>query len=337
MSFHGIEKLNFSARTERQMSTTLQSSLTKRANEILTRGYTVLEDVLSEEQVEKAKAALDKILDYEGEHGHKVLWDNPYYHVSYFVIAKEQIFREICQAPKLLEFARLMLGPDCIIGSVNGYTTRPNGRAQRLHPDRLFPKGFLGSLTANLVLDEFTAENGCTRVIPYSQGHEVPPGADKTFGCELLEPQVVDVEAPPGAVILYDANLVHASGENRTPHRRTSVHVSFLKPWIQPEWDFTCLPDELKSQLSEDESRLFGLNSAPQRYDFQTLSQIKAPKKVENMQALGTGAEPVRVVGTNAANNRVNEADEKPGQSKGVFEERPFLSYMSRLFKFKQS
>lgn len=320
------------------MSTTiLQAPLTERANEILTRGYTVIDGALSEEQVARAKAALDKILDYERVHGHKVLWDNPYYHVSYFVIAKEQIFREICQAPKLLEFARLMLGSDCIIGSVNGYTTRPNGRAQRLHPDRLFPKGLLGSLTANLVLDEFTAENGCTRVVPYSQGHEVPPGADKTFGCELLEPRVVDVEAPPGAVILYDANLVHASGENRTPHRRRSVHVSFLKPWIQPEWDFACLPDELKSQLSEDESRLFGLKSAPQRYDFQTFSQIKAPKKIDNMQAQEIGAAPVRMVGTDAASNGVDETDEKPGRSKGTVEERPFSSYLRRLLKFKQS
>jgi|AGTN01.1.fsa_nt_gi Protein involved in biosynthesis of mitomycin antibiotics/polyketide fumonisin len=246
----------------------LQSSPVEHANEIRTLGYTVVEDVLTPKQIEKAITVLDQIFEYEKQHGDRVLWDNNYYQVSFFVIAKHEIFREVCQAPKLVELARLVLGEDCIIGSVNGYSPRPGGLAQRLHPDRILDKGFIGSLTANLALDAFTSENGCTRIVPGSQGHEVPAGVrDKTFGCREMEPRAIDVVAPAGAVVIYDASIVHSSGANRTSGLRRSVHVSFLKPWIQPEWDFSCLPESLKADLTEEESRLFGLHLQPQRYD----------------------------------------------------------------------
>jgi len=250
------------------------TTVAEHVEHIRTRGYTVIEGILGPEQVAIAAAALDKILDYERRHGDRVLWDNPWYQISHLLVGKDKIFRELCLTPKLLVLARLVVGQDCTIGSVNGYTARPDGIAQELHPDRIVRSAFVDSMQTILTLDEFTRENGCTRVVPYSQDREIPEGVDKCWGCAELASQTIDLEVPAGSLIAYNSSLVHSSGANRTLRRRRCIHISFLRSWIQPEWDFSLsLPKNVKADLTKEELALYGFNAHPLRYNFQTCSE----------------------------------------------------------------
>jgi ectoine hydroxylase len=74
---------------------------------------------------------------------------------------------------------------------------------------------------------------------------------------------IVAPTGPPGSLVLFHGNLVHASPGNISPFRRTIVYLSLcrvdnhIRRFKRPEWiahrDFTpiqCLPDDCLLELA---------------------------------------------------------------------------------------
>src|ERR1051326_922802 len=90
-------------------------------------------------------------------------------------------------------------------------------------------------ITAMLCLDEMTAANGATVVIPGSHriAHEEVTPADMDVPEEKIPAAAerVTVCCPAGSAVLFHVNLLHGGGPNRSPgHRRNVISI-----WSGPD------------------------------------------------------------------------------------------------------
>lgn len=105
----------------------------------------------------------------------------------------------------------------------------PGEDAQLLHRDEsLWPVELPFERMANVMwtLDDFTAENGATRLIPGS--HLWPRGRVPQAG------EAVAAIAPAGSAILWVGGVLHGGGANRSAAPRRGVVVSYRLGWLAP-------------------------------------------------------------------------------------------------------
>jgi ectoine hydroxylase-related dioxygenase (phytanoyl-CoA dioxygenase family) len=120
------------------------------------------------------------------------------------------------------------------------------------------------NINALHALDDFTKENGCTRVVPAS--HKRAPGTP--IDQDRDNAQAIYLEAPAGSLIAFNGGLVHAGSANTTQGWRRCLHAYFTRVWAKPQWDLPrCLPEEITATLSDEQKRLFGFGTNPQVYD----------------------------------------------------------------------
>ncbi len=80
--------------------------------------------------------------------------------------------------------------------------------------------------SANVALTDFTEENGATVVVPGS--HRWPKERRSTEG------EACRAVMAKGSVLLYDGDVVHRGGANRTPEVRIGCYVGYLVSWLRP-------------------------------------------------------------------------------------------------------
>ena len=91
------------------------------------------------------------------------------------------------------------------------------------------------------MLDDFTVENGATRVVPgtHLSGRKPPWTYDSVEG-------EVALTAPAGSLALWLSQTWHRAGTNLTDGPRRAVLGNFIRAWIKPFTDFTrSIPDEV--------------------------------------------------------------------------------------------
>ena len=244
----------------------MTGALDDHAEAVRSRGYTVVEGVLTTAEVEEARFALDEIFGREERIGPLRGWHNDVYKVAYMLPQKHPLFRSFCQREALLSLMRALLGPRCVMASLNGLTMSPGGQDQRLHIDQeeTVP-GTILCINALHTLDDFTRESGCTRLVPGSHDRIWTGDAD---ALEAAEAEAVYVEAPAGSLIAYSGGLWHAGSRNRTDRDRRAIHAFFAREWMRPHWDFPrSLSSNVVAALTKEQRQLFGFFAAPRRYD----------------------------------------------------------------------
>jgi len=246
----------------------MSGDLERYADELRTRGYTIVEGVLERAEVEAANAALDAIFEREKEIGPLRRWHNATYKVAYMLPQKDPLFLSFGFNPRVLPLMRLLLGEHCVLGSLNGLSMTPGGQGQSLHldQDETVP-GTVLTINALHTLDDFTRENGCTRVVPFSQDRLLPRGADKS----QYEDEAIYLEAPAGSLIAFNGGLCHAGSQNKTARPRRAIHAFYHRPWVRPQWDYPrSLSPDVVATMSEEQKRLFGFFARPRWYDYRT-------------------------------------------------------------------
>lgn len=252
-----------------------KKDLTAYAEEIESRGYAIIPSVLSRSQVENAKAALKKVFAREQVIGSRENWANSQHQISLCLPTKGKVFRDLCFTSECLELARSILGHDCVVSSMNGFTTKPHGERQSLHCDFPAEREVITSLFVIFCLDDFTFENGCTRVVPNSQ---------RKYGLETdldyLESATVPVEAPSGSLLVFDGDLIHGAGVNQTNGLRLALHLVYSRSWVKPQWDFALSMRKAQlDRLTDAERAIFAIDQHPYILDAYTGRPIDTSKK----------------------------------------------------------
>lgn len=117
----------------------MTGSLDDHAEALRSRGYTVIEGILDAEEVAAAQAALDTILQREARLAPRRNWHTDVCRIAYVLPQKHALFRSFCQREPLLSLMRAVLGPRCVVGSLNGFTMVPGGGEQKMHIDQPRP------------------------------------------------------------------------------------------------------------------------------------------------------------------------------------------------------
>jgi ectoine hydroxylase-related dioxygenase (phytanoyl-CoA dioxygenase family) len=237
------------------------------AEDIRTRGFAVVPGMLPPVAVAAAREALDAVLEREAALAERRGWRNRVYRCAYNLPQKHPLFRSFCRRSPLVDLMRGLLGERCVISNFNGHSMTPGGETQPLHidQDELIP-GALLSAQGLIALDDFTRDNGCTRVVP---GSHLRPRAERD--AEDLEAMTIRLEAPAGSALIWNAALLHAGSQNRTDRPRRALSIYFTKPWVLTHCDFTqSLSPEVIAELDDEQKALLGFSVRPQWYDYRT-------------------------------------------------------------------
>jgi ectoine hydroxylase-related dioxygenase (phytanoyl-CoA dioxygenase family) len=104
------------------------------------------------------------------------------------------------------------------------------------------------------MMDDFTAENGATLVVPGTHlSRKKPP-----WSYDALEDQVT-LSAPAGSLAMWFSQVWHRSGENTSERPRRALLGNYIRAWIKPHNDFTrSVPPDIISRYSPRTRYLLG-------------------------------------------------------------------------------
>ncbi|MGO4393693.1 phytanoyl-CoA dioxygenase family protein [Variovorax sp. M-6] len=169
----------------------------------------------------------------------------------------------LIEHPVVLPMVRHVMGQDCNLHDFQSTSIGPHTGGGAWHVDA--PLGQIAEplpdfpLTLQNVwmLDDFTADNGATRVMPRSHKlRKSPP-----WGSDPLEGEVT-LTAPAGSVAIWLSNTWHRSGPNDTDGQRRAILCNYNVSWLRLFADFTStLPAHVAPTLSNDARYLLGFGA----------------------------------------------------------------------------
>lgn len=241
----------------------LESEMHGHVEEIARDGYTVLPGVLSDAELETARAKIDQIYETQIEElgGLERLEAIGDIYVASCLLAYDEFFLTMATKPRVLALVEHFLGDYFIMMMQNGIINVPEvgddqnpGRWHRdLGYQHLTTSRPLG-ITALYCIDDFSEETGGTRVLPGSHKAEVFPSEDYVRRHQL------SVEARAGSAIILDVMLYHGGGHNRSDRVRRGVNNIYTLPLIKQQ---ISMPSILQGRHREDPllSKLLGYDS----------------------------------------------------------------------------
>ena len=219
-------------------------------------GYAIVEDVLSPEQVAETKAEMRRVLDstpygrndFEGFGTKRV----------YALFGKTRVWDGPATSPLLLGVLDRILGPAYQLSAPTGIEIGPGEKAQVIHrDDSIYPLPKPHQevvLNTMWPLDDFTEENGATRIIPGSHRFDERPAGVETVGAEMRA----------GSVMFYLGSVWHGGGANQTDQTRLGVILEYVAGWLRPQENhLLAVPRDVAVTLPERLQELLGYNIYP--------------------------------------------------------------------------
>jgi ectoine hydroxylase-related dioxygenase (phytanoyl-CoA dioxygenase family) len=259
--------------TDTAISATTALTTAQHAQAIRTVGYTILPpETIGADRVARARARLAELLtDDEERFGRDFLLQVEEWGRTRLLANRGQVFLELLELPRVHELVAHVLGEYRVL-YYNGTSLVPyQGRAQtgggRWHVDLGLCTGSPLWLNVFYLLEDFTAENGATYVIPGSQQRPFPGRGDADL-IAALEATKLQVLAPAGAVVVFDSTIWHAAGDNRTATPRLMIAAVMGarrgNAAYRPQFDHAAaISPQVQATLSPLVRRLLGLDDPP--------------------------------------------------------------------------
>jgi ectoine hydroxylase-related dioxygenase (phytanoyl-CoA dioxygenase family) len=146
------------------------------------------------------------------------------------LVNKGVVFDILYTHPALLAAIRHVLGPDIRLSSLNFRSAKPGQGLQKLHVDWHEAVGAGDFKVCNSIwlLDDFTPENGATRVVPRSHLTGQLP-ADEMEEPLSTHPDETLIQGPAGSCFIFNAHTWQGGTANRTPFPRRAIHSYFCR------------------------------------------------------------------------------------------------------------
>lgn len=243
-------------------------------DEIRSRGYTLLPGFLDAERLARVRAALDRELgayrgrnNFEGEATERV----------YTLVARDPVFQDIVEDTRVLALCDRFLDPNYLLTGSLAICIHPGESPQPWHNDDAFyplprPRPMV-SLSTMVAVDDFTADNGGTEVIPGSHlWSEAEIGGDYRSGDRETDPDFAErmagrgigIEMPAGTCLIFAGNLLHRGGANRTDQPRRGFSIQYCQPWARTQENyFLTVPQQQARTMSPRLQALLGYSIHP--------------------------------------------------------------------------
>jgi ectoine hydroxylase-related dioxygenase (phytanoyl-CoA dioxygenase family) len=195
-------------------------------------GYVVVEQAVGPDVLDAVRAELAPYLDggddaYRGRNDFEGFSTNR----VYGLLAKAPSEAALVLHPRVTAILDELLLPGYLLTANLAINLLPGETAQDPHFDDPFyklprprPPVSISSIWA---IDEFTAANGATEVVPGShRWGEERPAADA---------ELVPIEMPAGSVLVFSGTLWHRGGANTTDRPRLAISPQYCQPWARQQ------------------------------------------------------------------------------------------------------
>lgn len=208
------------------------------------QGYCVVENLLSRDEVDALKVRLVEQAEGERERGvafHDGGAERPNQRV-WMLVNKGRVFRDLMLHPIVDALIGHLLGPDFLLSSLTANIACAGGEPMALHTDQ----GYVGfwtpkPLVANIawMLDDFTDENGGTRLVPKSHHDQSATPRSSSFAPAPKPEDAIAAEGKAGSILCFDGRLWHGTGANRTNEPRHALLSYHCRPFVRQQENFT--------------------------------------------------------------------------------------------------
>lgn len=230
-------------------------------------GFTVIEDFLSPDTLRAVRAGLAPHLNthagrnnFEGYQTERV----------YTLVARARIFEDLVEEPRVLALLDRFLQPGYLLTASQAICIHPGETPQPIHYDDQFyriprPRPAV-SVSTIVAVDAFTADNGGTEILPGSHawsdaqiagiydGHDADAPAR-----QALARQLVPLQMPAGACVVFLGTLLHRGGANVSTAPRLAFSNQYCEPWARTQENFYLgVPPSLVREMSPRVQHLLG-------------------------------------------------------------------------------
>jgi ectoine hydroxylase-related dioxygenase (phytanoyl-CoA dioxygenase family) len=226
-------------------------------------GYVVLDACMGPDLLTALRARILELFVQEGDRAGSEFKTEEHARRLANLVNKGEVFRRAILLPPVIERVRHVLGDDCKLSSLNARSADPNSEVgQPLHVDMGAIPDEKGYWVCNTVwmLDDFTHDNGPTRMVPSSHKWGTRP-QDVLADPLAPHPQEVLLTGKAGSIAVMNAHMWHGGTANRTAAPRLAMHGFYCrrdKP--QQQYQKQLLDPAVQASLSPDLRRILALD-----------------------------------------------------------------------------
>jgi ectoine hydroxylase-related dioxygenase (phytanoyl-CoA dioxygenase family) len=227
------------------------------------QGYVLLESAMGSDLLRELRSRILELFDEEGDRaGHEFRKEEGAHRLANLV-DKGEVFRRAIVLPEVLDLVKHVVGAEGKLSSLNARSADPGTDVgQPLHVDMGAIPDEKGYWVCNTVwlLDDFTRDNGPTRMIPGSHKWGKRP-QDEMSDPYAPHPREILLIAPAGTVVVMNAHMWHGGTANRSDSPRLAMHAFYCrrdKP--QQQYQKQLLRPEVQASLSPELRSLLALD-----------------------------------------------------------------------------
>jgi ectoine hydroxylase-related dioxygenase (phytanoyl-CoA dioxygenase family) len=227
------------------------------------QGYVLLATGMDGDLLHELRVRIGEVFEEEGERAGGEFKQEAHAHRLANLVDKGEVFRRAIVLPELLSYVRHVLGPEIKLSSLNARSADPHTDVgQPLHVDMGAISDDKGYWVCNTVwmLDDFTPENGATRMIPGSHKWGTRP-QDLLDDPMAPHPDEVLLTGKAGSIAVMNAHMWHGGTANRTAVPRLAMHAFYCrhdKP--QQQYQKQLLRPEVQAVLTADVRKILALD-----------------------------------------------------------------------------
>lgn len=213
-----------------QLGVTADTLLPDEKSRLDRDGFLVLPAILSQSQVAAISARLDALSAAEGASAGLEVHQEPGTDRLSDLVNKDPLF-DICYAhPRVLAGIAHVLRNDLKLSSLNARAALPGEGLQALHVDWGGPVSPDAFQVCNSIwlIDDFTIDNGATRVVPGSHLLQATP-PQRMADPKAPHPDEIKLIAPAGTVVIFNSHTWHGGTRNTSAGRRRALHSYFCR------------------------------------------------------------------------------------------------------------
>ena len=244
------------------------TDIEKHVEELYLNGYTILENVLDEKDLDIARRKIDVIYQRQinelgDEHLLEKIKDSNF---ARCLLAYDKFFlTKVAANKRVIEIINKALGDYYVLMLQNAIINQPysyqNSNACAFHRDlnyQHFTSSRPLSISALFCIDHFTEKTGATCILPYTHKTEKCPSEHYIQNNEKV------VTATAGSVIIFDSMMYHRAGRNTSDNVRRAINNMYVLPFIKQQ---ISLPAILNGRYSDNAfyKQLLGYDSEPEK------------------------------------------------------------------------
>jgi ectoine hydroxylase-related dioxygenase (phytanoyl-CoA dioxygenase family) len=208
-------------------------------NDLKEKGYLVIPNLINEQWVELLSLSVNKSFEKHREiqkqNNNDITTDG----VALHVLLNDNVFINFLQHLIDIGFIENVknnfFGANCILNSfsaLNNLPSSPNFSAI-VHRDlRFYTHNLPVMVNCLLMIDDFTKENGGTRLLPYSHLKEEKPSDEEFFK------NSIQITGKKGSMLVFDSNVWHSSAPNVTNFGRRGIPITISRSFLKQLLDY---------------------------------------------------------------------------------------------------